>query len=161
MVQLETMRLKLLNGMSFLLSGQLLHSWHPSMTLLIGIFSRWNGCFPRRSHRGLKSCKLFILMIGYLKKKDTTLLVCSLNPVTALNTFITHPLNPKLEDASFFASNISPLSLHMTTPITSASFMSFLSNCKLKRVRRTNYIPHNYLWNKKRLGGGNSQHGGG
>ena len=27
-------------------SGQLLHSWHLSTTLLIGIFSRWNGCFP-------------------------------------------------------------------------------------------------------------------
>ena len=30
--------------------------------MLIGIFSRRNGCFPRQSRRGLKSCKLFTLM---------------------------------------------------------------------------------------------------
>ena len=29
------------------------------MTLFIGIFSLRNGCFPHRSHRGLKSCKIF------------------------------------------------------------------------------------------------------
>ena len=68
--QWEILRLKLLNGMSFLLSGQLLHSWHPSTQLLIGIFGRRNGCFPRRPHRGLKSCKLFILMTGYLLLKN-------------------------------------------------------------------------------------------
>ena len=78
------------------------------------------------------------------KKKMTPLSSLLIKSVTTLNTFITHPC-PKLEGASFSTSNISPLSLHTIAPITSVSFMSFLSNCKLKRVRRKNYIPHNYL----------------
>ena len=92
----------------------------------------------------------FTTKIVYLQKQ---------NLVTTVNIFITHPY-PKLDsDASFSSSKISPMSLHMIAPITFASFLSFLSNCKLKRVRRKNYIPHNYLWDKKGLGG-NSQHGG-
>ena len=87
---IQTCMLKLLNGMSFLLSGQLLHSWHPSTQLLIGIFSRRNGCFPHWSHRGLKSCKLFILMIGYLLSinKKTSIVWSSLMQVLSSLLFI-------------------------------------------------------------------------
>ena len=57
-----------MTSVSYYLDSCSIHDIHLRDSLL-AFFSLQNGRFPRRSHRGLKSCKMFILMAIYLLYK--------------------------------------------------------------------------------------------